>query len=281
MEETGKLILCDYAVAFIDLLGQKDAMRERNLPADPDEALQLVKRSVGKIVGIQKHFQAYFDAFTSQKSLYESLPNEIQSQLPDFARGELKWQRFSDGFVIFIPLGEGAVKAPANSIFGMLMAAGCHCLTGLAARSPLRVGIDVAWAVEYRPGELYGSAVAHAYELESKVARWPRVVIGDGLVGYLEYYADSRETHLSAKARTAMARTCLEMITPDTDGQNMLHYLGKPFRSAAGSGVNEELIEEALKYTQSQLSHWSDVRNAKLKSRYTEVSAYLRGHSGG
>jgi hypothetical protein len=45
------------------------------------------------------------------------------------------------------------VQSPANSIFGMLMATGSLCLIGLAAKSPLRVGIDVAWGVEYQPGK--------------------------------------------------------------------------------------------------------------------------------
>jgi hypothetical protein len=58
------------------------------------------------------------------------------------------------------------VQSPANSIFGMLMATGCFCLIGLAAKSPLRVGIDVAWGVEYQPRELYGKALVCSYNLK-------------------------------------------------------------------------------------------------------------------
>ena len=169
-----KIKLCDYAVAFVDLLGQQAEMPGRHLPADHQEAIKLVKKSVGRIVGMQKNFQKFYNAFSSHTGLYSKLPPDIQVNTPDLAPGELKWQHFSDGLVIYIPLGEGMVQSPANSIFGMLMATGCLCLIGLAAKSPLRVGIDVAWGVEYQPGELYGKALACSYNLESKVAEWPR-----------------------------------------------------------------------------------------------------------
>ena len=171
-----KINLCDYAVMFIDLLGQRAEIQGRHLPQDKMAAIALVKKSVGRIVGVQEHFQKFFDEYSSEDGIYSQLPEHLQSNLPDMAPGEMKWQRFSDGFVVYVPLGEGLVKSPVNSIFGMLMAAGMHCMIGLAARSPVRIGIDAAWGVEYRPGELYGAALAYSYDLESRIAQWPRAV---------------------------------------------------------------------------------------------------------
>jgi len=240
-----KIFLCNYAVAFIDLLGQKNEMLDRYLPEDNEEAIKLVKKSVGRIVGMQKLFQTYFDSYNTAKSFYSLFPSDIQVAFPDFAPGKLQWQRFSDGFVIFTPLGKDLSLSPVNSIISILMASGLLCLTGLAGKSPVRAGIDIAWAVEYRPGELYGSAIAHSYNLESKVAQWPRVVIGDGLIDYLENCAKHIKNDLSSQYRSMMSHACLNMIQKDIDGVRIIHYLGKEFNKRANGIVNENIIDKA------------------------------------
>jgi hypothetical protein len=269
---------CDYAVAFVDLLGQKNAMKQRHLPEDQAEALKVIKNSVGKIIGTQKNFQRFFDSFTLKDSFYSLLPPALQNDLPDMAPGELRWQCFSDGFVIYIPLGNGLVKSPASSIFGMLMAAGCHCLIGLAAKSPVRIGIDVAWAVEYRPGELYGPAIAFSHHLESKVAQWPRVVVGDGLIDYLHHYIETAPNDMSGKTRKSMSEICLGLIETDTDGIKILDYLGQNYRRAAGGAMKPEVEMKAKEFISEQLSHWHQLGNKKLEDRYLEVSHYFHSH---
>lgn len=278
MEEE-KIHLCDYAVAFIDLLGQKAEMPSRHLPENAEDAIAMVKRSVGKIVGTQKLFQGFYDSYSSATGIYDLLPQQIKDQVPDMASGELKRQVFSDGFVIYIPLGRGAVKSPVNSIFGMLMASGMLCATGLAAKAPLRIGIDVAWAVEYRPGELYGSALAHAYKLENEVAKWPRVVVGEGLVGYLQHYIESAGSDMSSKFRREMALSCQGMISRDIDGQDILHYLGQGFKRAAPVGVGDEIVIRAKEYITSQLALWKSKGNKVLNKRYEALNLYYGNHS--
>lgn len=266
--------LCDYAVAFVDLLGQKAEMPGRHLPEDESEALALVKASVGRIVGIQKLFDAFYDSHSSGTRAYAGFPKEFQSQVPDMAPGELKKQVFSDGMMIYIPLGNGLVKSPVNSIFGLLIASGMLCATGLAAKGPLRIGIDVAWAVEYKPGELYGSALAHAYKLESEVANWPRVVVGEGLLNYLEHYAQSGGADISSQFRREMAVVCRDMISKDFDGQHFVHYLGQGFAKAVQNGMNGEIVQNAKAFIGAQLEKWESEGNALLTGRYRMVSRY-------
>lgn len=269
-----KIQLCNYAVAFIDLLGQKEEMLDRHLPDNPEEALKLVKRSVGRIIGTQNNFQKFFDGFTKGESVYSLLPPNTKERVPDMAPGQLNWQRFSDGFVIYVPLGDGLVKSPINSIFGMLLAAGAHCTIGLAASSPLRVGIDVAWGVEYRPGELYGAALGYAYQLESQVAKWPRVVVGDGLVEYLQHNVMNPASNPSLQHRKIMSEICLSLIKPDTDNQNIIHYLGKEFRRCSKGVLNNDLWTKAQRFIEDQLQHWQAVGNNKLSERYLELLSY-------
>lgn len=279
---TGENInLCDYAVAFVDLLGQKADMPGRHLPSDEQEAIALVKRSVGKIVGVQKLFESFYESHSSGTTLYSQLPEQIQDQAPDMAPGELKRQVFSDGMVIYIPLGRGIIKSPINSIFGLLIASGLLCATGLAAKGPVRIGIDVAWAVEYKPGELYGSALAHAYRLESEVAKWPRVVVGEGLLGYLQHYAESSGSDISSQFRREMAALCQGMISEDIDGQQILHYLGPGFAKAVQSGMEGDIVHRAKEFIELQLAKWEQEGNAVLAERYRIVGQYYQQHRPG
>lgn len=273
-----KINLCDYAVAFIDLLGQKAEMPGRHLPDDKEQAIALVKKSVGKIVGTQKLFESFYESYSSGSCLYAQLPKRIQDQAPDMASGEMKRQVFSDGMVIYIPLGNGAIKSPINSIFGLLIASGMLCATGLAAEGPLRIGIDVAWAVEYRPGELYGSALAHAYKLESEVAKWPRVVVGEGLLGYLQHYVESAGPDISGQFRKEMATLCQGMISADIDGQAILHYLGAGFNRAAPTDMEGDVVHRAKQFIDSQLRKWEQEKNGTLAERYRIVGQYYEQH---
>lgn len=266
--------LCDYVVAFIDLLGQKSEMPGRDLPSDKNEAIALVKKSVGRIVSTQEHFEEFSNGFHIADSIYSKFPKEIQSQIPDMAPGELKWQRFSDGFVIYVPLGEGLVKSPVNSIFGLLLASGLHCMIGLAGRAPVRIGIDVAWAVEYRPNEIYGAALAYSYKLESEVAQWPRVVIGEGLIDYLNYCKCSSDERLTIKFRAIMASQCLDLIEKDIDGHRILNYLGPAFKEASDGTFDDDVINKATSYIRSQINLWGQAKNKKLKSRYINLSKF-------
>lgn len=270
--------LCDYVVAFVDLLGQKAEMPDRHLPSDEAQALSLVKKSVGRIVATQNLFESFYKSYSSTSGLYSNLPKEVQRLAPDLAPGVLKKQVFSDGMVIYIPLGKGAVKSPVNSIFGLLVASGMLCATGLAGEAPLRIGIDVAWAVEYRPGELYGSALAHAYQLESQIAKWPRVVIGEGLLGYLQHYVDNSEEGMSGRYRREMASICLGLLSSDVDGQQFLDYLGENFNKAAPGAMTNNLIYKAKKYIESQLAFWEAQEDRVLADRYYTVRNYYKNY---
>jgi hypothetical protein len=194
------------------------------------------------------------------------------------APGELKRQVFSDGLVIYVPLGNGLVRSPVNSLFGLLMASGVLCAAGLAAKGPLRIGIDVAWAVEYRPGELYGSAVAHAYHLESKVAQWPRVVVGKGLMGYLKHYSESRGEDTTSQFRRKMAGVCQELVSEDIDSNLIVDYLGNGFKNAAPAGIGEDLASRAREFIDEQLNKWERANVPKLSERYKIAQEYYERH---
>jgi hypothetical protein len=50
---------------------------------------------------------------------------------------------------------------------------------------PIRGGIELGLAMDIDNDDIYGPALARAYTLESKVAQYPRIVIGEELILYL------------------------------------------------------------------------------------------------
>ncbi len=250
-------------------------MPERHLPPNKDEAVAIVKKSVGRIIGTQKLFENFYNSHTSSDSAYSKFPPILQQAIPDAAPAQLKWQYFSDGLVVYIPLGSGLVASPASSLFELLIASGMLCLLGLAAQSPVRIGIDAAWAVEYRPNELYGSALAHAYKLESEVAQWPRVVVGEGLVGYLQHYATDGDNSISSQIRREMGAICLKLLTIDIDGNHIVDYLGEEYRLVTKGTLDKPTIAQAQLYAENQITHWRNVGDMKLVQRYEFVCSYF------
>ena len=74
-----------------------------------------------------------------------------------------------------------------SGVYSALTSAASSFLTMLAQGQAIRGGIDVGIAVELSEQEIYGSALSRAYELESNTAHYPRIVLWEELVKYIQY----------------------------------------------------------------------------------------------
>lgn len=270
-----QIYIGNYAVAFIDLLGQREDMRRhRILPSGREEAIQLVKESVGKVSSMHKRFQKFYASFEGGPSIFDSFSPDQKAEMPLMNRGELRTQRFSDGLVVYAPLAEGPDKSPINSVYGLIAAAGALALIQLAAKSPVRIGLDVGWGVELQPGELYGAALAHAYELESQVAQWPRAVVGNDLMDYLMACRSSGGESLNEEYRRAMAGECISRIAKDIDDFPVIDFAGSIFLREAPEEL-AEAVENAKEFVREQLEVWSAQGDVRLVGRYQCLNRYL------
>jgi len=104
------------------------------------------------------------------------------------------------------------------------------------------------------PGEIYGTALERAYVLESEVAKYPRIVIGDELWKYLNAVLAEFEksTKPMAQSVTAIVRAIQKMIATDSDGKRILDYLGEfVFRNSVPAHV-DEAIRPAYEFVLSE-----------------------------
>jgi hypothetical protein len=138
---------------------------------------------------------------------------------------------------------------------------------------PLRGGIDVGIGVEFDRGDLYGPVLVSAYELESKVAQWPRIAVGKGLVPYLRWLSSGGYGGELSRGEARLADQMLAMVGPDVDGQVVLDYLGKTFR--AHVNIDRALIAKAFAFVNSEYERFVGSGDEKLASRYRQLGEYF------
>jgi hypothetical protein len=146
---------------------------------------------------------------------------------------------------------------------------------GLTSGQPLRGGLEIAWATELHPGELYGAAVARAYELESEVAGYPRIVVGPIAYAYLKNHARSVSQDVFSRNDRSLAELCLSMIGIDSDGMAVVNYLGPEYQSAIGEAWGDEMYKRAREFIGVQLNEHRRNGNSKLAFRYAHLALYF------
>ena len=181
-------IAANYCAAFIDILGQRDALGGQGwLPAMKSSADQatfdeILKTNIGPILKLQRDAENLVGTMlTKPDSPFRmALAEELRDIWDQVFRKQVKTQYWSDGLVRFACLGGDNAKSAVNSILEIINFSGLLCFLGLAQHRPVRGAIEGAWGTEIRDGQLYGPVVSNAYELESEVAQYPRIIVRGG-----------------------------------------------------------------------------------------------------
>lgn len=282
ISESADIKLANYVVAFIDLLGQKAAMAgEGLLPEFPDQDrynafLAKARQSVGAVYSLYQHADTMLREMHARprSPLHEQLVPEKRVVWDRIRASAVRSQRWSDGLMAFASVADPDNTCPTIGVFDLLALSGALCLLGLASKRPIRGGLDIAWAVQLRPGELHGPAVACAYHMESEVAGYPRIVVSSNLNDYLHYCsaANDRPEHAML---ACYAKRCIGMLTTDTDGVVIVDYLGRAFREAVSESQHSTLYASALLFARDQLQTHSDSGDEKLTNRYRSLIHYF------
>lgn len=282
MNNRENLNIGNYCVSFIDLLGQRlEYKNEGRLPnfksaEEKEQFIEKLRNTIGRIDSLQRTSNDFLKAALRDRSpLREKLPPHIKTVFDEAREVRLKQQRWSDGLVYFVSLMEGEVKCPMSGVYTLLVTSGSLCFLGLAGKLPLRGSVDIAWAAELHDGELYGAAVAKAYELESQVAQYPRIVVGPRIVEYLITNIQSPASDIYTECNRGLARLCSSMLAVDSDGYHYVHYLGDAFHRAVSGDRHHDLYGDALSFIRGQCKKWSVERNTVLSLRYQHLLSYF------
>ena len=263
-----------FMVAFLDLLGQKDAMNKfKGLPnikneKEMEEFYSICRETFGAINTLHSLIKDFFDGYLKESILDRVIP-----------RTDIKFQRFSDGLVIFVSLRQNLNEVPVQGIFGVLGACASVCLGHLAVGKPLRGGIEVGLGIEMNENELYGPVIAEAFNLENRVARYPRIVVGKVLMDYLWKKKTLAATDPNSKYASELANCCLELLVSDLDGYPIIDYLGEGFIKHMADKLDSKLFMMAHDYVKKQLDVWKKEQNTKLAFRYNFLINYFESRN--
>ena len=206
------------------------------------------------------------------------LPPEYHEIYDNLNKTQMKHQRWSDGLVFFSSLGDPNIKCLMNGVYYIFSFTGSMCFLGLAKQRPIRGAIDIAWGIELHDSELYGAAVAKAYELESKVAQYPRIVVSERTVHYLEINSQIEGNAPYSQITRKLAQMCLNMLAQDVDGYAIINYLGDPFKEYVSQNQHNYLFEKAFEFVQSQCITYQSAKDSKLAFRYSLLLDYFMAH---
>lgn len=272
-----------YVVAFLDLLGQQDSLRQITaLPnVDKKEDVDAFKLKVTELYSPLYALRTFFDTsiktFTDGGIDINALPSDAQNMLTTLRSTPIFYQHFSDSIIANIPLLNDTGRFPCRAIYGVLAATAQTFLAMLSWGWAFRAGIDIGLAMNIGKDEIYGPALARAYRLESKIAKYPRIVIGEELVRYLNAVVGRPvSTDILEMSNSLLAKKSLDLLAIDDDGHSFIDYLGAQFRNQLQQTPQQiEIIQKAYNFIVQESSKHKEARNPKLGFRYTLLRNYF------
>jgi len=287
-EKPAKITHGYWLVAFIDLLGQKDAflkadsLPEDNNPAKMEAFIEAVKASIGVVHTMRNLLDAFRTSLATitvdeSSALYGLSTEEIAAAEAMKAR-RVREHRWSDGVLLACPLKPEPGHSPIMGVYDILCTCGALMLVQLAMGRPIRGGLDVGVGTEV-DGELFGAALVKAYENESKRAQYPRIVVGKELVQYLEVKSQDPATDLKGQFERGVARGVNNLLLEnfDGDGEWILDYAGPAMRELMLNVETSLLLAQARAFAHKcRMEFQARGKDGRLLfERYSRVVRYL------
>ena len=268
-----------YLVAFLDLVGQRNALRKLlaipTTPAEKQKFIEDARQSLGKVLELRRDFAGFFEGASVAPDL-GAYPEEFHDTIRGTMKMDYTMMGMSDAIVIAVPLGGDDEFCRAMNSVELAIRAIC----GLAIRAFgvgmfFRAGLDVGIATYLaETNEVYGSALARAYHLETEMAEYPRFVVGDDMLDFIESVKNQNPQTISGKVAKFVAAGCRRMIVQDTDGRQMLDFLGTEVKSTLDKIISPEPISKGLGLVQCEYERFRTSGQERLASRYFRLLQY-------
>lgn len=280
VKENKKVDITDYAVAYIDLLSQKDVLREINkLPENKTEEKKFIsqlKITQGAIHTYRTCFKEFHEANTSHdKSKFDKLSPEKKEISNRILKYHIKKLEFSDTIIYYTPLAPQINPFPITSIHSILTNVAANFITTLSEKLICRGAIEVGIAWEFYKDEIYGPALYQTYRLENEVAKYPRIVIGNEIFKYIISECYAQKDPETDGIRNGIAKMCKDWICNDLDGIKILDYAGKAAKEQLSSDLINQ-IDKAIDFVNHEYKKFKKDENSKLASRYFFLNNYLQ-----
>ena len=271
-----------YLVAFLDILGQKDKLLGiKALPQTPEEFdvfMKLDKETRGTVMNFRKIFLNFFKGMYKKRPIPPELTEEQRAKYLEIKERVEKLKPsvipFSDSIIVYVPLSDDDRVIQVDGIFSSMLAIAGAFLGLMISGNIFRGGIEIGIGCRIGPNEIYGPALAKAHELESKRAKYPRVVAGDELVDFLQKTSRNLVKETQSEINQVMAQKCLNLLMIDADGNYALDYLGQEYRDMSKQ-ILPDIYGKALSFLESSFSEIKEKKNGDLFMRYLWLKDYF------
>ena len=290
------ICLQSYALAYIDILNQKSKLRELNkIPNGKqiDEVhLKKIADTYGRVYQLREDAEKFFTSISNRPcpSKEEYIEKFGTSKKYDEYCQYLKntnvaitTQMFSDSIVVYTPLENSEGKPMLSGLFQLLSSCAQTFLLSTSRKSIVRGGIEVGIGAELSNMDFYGPVLGKAYFLESKVAQYPRIVIGNELMSNLKKWETINPSDELESVNHTLANLSSQWITVDGDGRLILDYLGLGLKYIADNypslNLNElvpsNIIPEIITCLNEQMTSIENQQDTKLGLRYLAFQNYI------
>ena len=268
-----------YLVAYLDVLGQtEELLKLKRLPfssQEKAEALSILRNTAGYVMSLRRFFQDYFEAASRPTGILDKLPRDQRETAKSMRRSEVEIRGVSDSIILVVPLANTNEHCtPMNGVYASLFAICGIFVCALASKRPFRGGIDIGLATRITKQEVYGPALVRAIKLESKIAEYPRVVVGDSMWSYLseiETQKPNTPFGILAQKRAAESKT---FITTDEYACRMLDVIGTSVKSF-DNVIPPKLVEDGYIFVAESEGRYRESGDDKLCQRYGCLRRYL------
>lgn len=265
-----------YFVAFIDIVGQRDKLKQWiSLPSNKTEnqdVARILLETSEYVKELREQFDIYFEVAARPTDLLELLTPE-QLKWVEQRKQTILWRRgLSDSYFMTVPCWyESSWGAHSLAIYRSLFSICGLFIWALAKKKPFRGAVEVGLGTEISKEEVYGPVNVRVSELE-KEAGYPRIIVGNGLLNHLDDLKQRCSDSLEGRHTKHCVQDCKNLITTDHTDTVILDPMGEGVKSVPGA-VAPEIIEHAYKFVVSQEEFFSK-SDKKLHGYYSDLRKY-------
>lgn len=265
-----------YFVAFIDIVGQRDKLKQLvSLPsnaAENQDVARILLETSEYVKDLRGQFDTLFEAAAKPTGLLDRLKPEQRAWVEQ-RKQTILWRRgFSDSYFMTVPCWyESSWGAYSLAIYSSMFSICGLFIWSLARGKPFRGAVEVGLGTEISKEEIYGPVNVRVFELE-KDAGYPRIIVGKGLLNHLDDLEQRCSDNLEGKHTKNSIQDCRNLITADHTDTLILDPMGKGVGSVPGA-VAPEMIEHAYKFVVSQEEFFSK-SDRKLHGYYSHLRKY-------
>jgi len=293
-ERKPEINIYNYVVVFLDLLGQKERLAElpKLVPNEgfTPELKRIIQDTYGATFAFREIFRNYFEGHENHKVDPKLLEGLTDTQVGLFNRmvsSKIHLQYMGDAIVLYSKLINEPGELNIRSILMMLGNCALAMLLQFGRGNPIRGAIEIGVAMDWEEFGIYGSAFHSAYSLESSVAKYPRVLIGDELLKYLQLWEKEKGIDELTTVNKEVARRCFSVICEDIDGRAILDFLSPDlpgiFGHSAGDAqfkVLRKSVEEGFSFVSREYKRFVNEKSSELAFRYALLREYYMSRSG-